>query len=195
MTKSLSVPLCISGTACYIFVIFGTRVKWCLQQFLNFFKMLIYSGFLGGKRAKDDPKNTNIRLSCYMSQELQIISSRLVHRCKKMIFPGLFLYFSKKIQHNCAAFLSRKTNLLDFSIKIDTQPHLSWFDQTLVISCLKLRFLCCLLAQSNIFFFNKQLFFKFINKWQKEILRCAPPSSHACDFLLMNQLQMELWVL
>ena len=26
------------------------------------------------------------------------------------------------------------------------------------------------------------MFFKFINKCQKEILRCAPPSSHVCDF-------------
>ena len=29
---------------------------------------------------------------------------------------------------------------------------------------------------------HKQLFFKFINKCQIEILRCAPPSSHVCDF-------------
>ena len=33
-------------------------------------------------------------------------------------------------------------------------------------------------------FFNNYLFFKFINKCQKEILRCAPPSSHVSDFLL-----------
>ena len=26
------------------------------------------------------------------------------------------------------------------------------------------------------------MFFKFINKSQREILRCAPPSSHVCDF-------------
>ena len=31
-------------------------------------------------------------------------------------------------------------------------------------------------------FFNNYLFFKFINKCKKEILRCAPPSSHVCDF-------------
>ena len=35
----------------------------------------------------------------------------------------------------CAAFFSRKSNLLDFSIKTGTQPSLSWFDQSLVISC------------------------------------------------------------
>ena len=37
----------------------------------------------------------------------------------------------------CAAFLSKKTNLLDFNIKIGIQPRLSQFDQSLVISCLK----------------------------------------------------------
>ena len=35
----------------------------------------------------------------------------------------------------CAAFLSRKNNLLDFNIKIGTQTSLSVFDQSLVISC------------------------------------------------------------
>ena len=33
------------------------------------------------------------------------------------------------------------------------------------------------------FFFNKQLFFKFINKSQTEIPRCAPPPSHVFDFI------------
>ena len=35
-------------------------------------------------------------------------------------------------------------------------------------------------------FSNNYLFFKFINKYQKQILRCAPPSSHVCDFLAMS---------
>ena len=50
-----------------------------------------------------------------------------------------------------------------------------------------------LLAHFNSFL-NNSLFFKFINKCQKEILVCAPPSSHVCDFyffvflsLLMSQ--------
>ena len=30
------------------------------------------------------------------------------------------------------------------------------------------------------------MFFKFINKCQKEILSCAPPSSHVCDFWLLS---------
>ena len=32
-------------------------------------------------------------------------------------------------------------------------------------------------------------FSKFINKCQKEILRCAPPSSHVCDFFV------KLWLI
>ena len=33
---------------------------------------------------------------------------------------------------------------------------------------------------STVFFNN--LLFKFMNKCQKEMVRCAPPSSHVCDF-------------
>ena len=45
-----------------------------------------------------------------------------------------------------------------------------------------LKLFCFLLAHFNSFF-NSYLFFKFINKCQKEILRCASPSSHVYDFL------------
>ena len=42
-------------------------------------------------------------------------------------------------------------------------------------------------------FFNKQLFFKSINKCQTEILRCAPPSSRRCDFLIdVEPMQIQL---
>ena len=40
-----------------------------------------------------------------------------------------------------------------------------------------------LLAHFNIFL-NNYLFFKFINKCQKEILRCAPPSLHVWFFII-----------
>ena len=40
-----------------------------------------------------------------------------------------------------------------------------------------------LLAHFNNFF-NNNLFFKFINKCQKEIVRCSPPSSYVYDFIL-----------
>ena len=43
---------------------------------------------------------------------------------------------------------------------------------------LSIKILTFLLVHFNNFY-NKQLFFKFINKCQKEILKRAPPSSHA----------------
>ena len=48
--------------------------------------------------------------------------------------------------------------------------------------------ICKMMISSAIFFSFFQNsdflgFSKFINKCQKEILRCAPPSSHECDFL------------
>ena len=46
----------------------------------------------------------------------------------------------------CPAFLRRKTNLLDFSIKIGTYTSLSWFDQSLVISCLNIMSVQLILA-------------------------------------------------
>ena len=51
-----------------------------------------------------------------------------------------------------------------------------------------------LLAHFNSFF-NNNLFFKFINKCQKEILRCAPPSSHVCDFLVYYLIHMNIYTL
>ena len=47
------------------------------------------------------------------------------------------------------------------------------------------KIILCLLAHFNSFF-NNNLFFKFINKCQQEILRYAPPSSRVCDFLLFK---------
>ena len=41
-------------------------------------------------------------------------------------------------------------------------------------------------------FFSNYLLFKFINKCQKEILRCAPPFSHVCDFLRNRKLREVL---
>ena len=49
-----------------------------------------------------------------------------------------FFFFSlhKKQGMFCTVFLSRKTDFLDFNIKIATWPSLSWFYQSLVVSCL-----------------------------------------------------------
>ena len=47
---------------------------------------------------------------------------------------------------------------------------------------------------STVEFFNNYLFFKFINKCQKEFVRCAPLSSHVCDFLIFIYFVAELSV-
>ena len=43
-------------------------------------------------------------------------------------------------------------------------------------------------------FLNKYLFFKFISKYQKDILRCAPLSSHVCDFSVSTFYLYLIWV-
>ena len=49
-----------------------------------------------------------------------------------------------------------------------------------------------MISPANFFIFSKSDFSgfsKFINKRQKEILRCAPPFSHVCDFFV------KLWLI
>ena len=50
---------------------------------------------------------------------------------------------------------------------------------------------CLLLFVHN--FCTSRLDYKFISKYQKEILGCAPPSSHVCDFIFFNKIFM-IWV-
>ena len=63
-----------------------------------------------------------------------------------------------------------------------------------------LKLFCFFLAHFNSFF-NNYLFFKFMNKCQKEILRCTPLSSLVCDFfrdivvLLFAYYVDQLWML
>ena len=47
------------------------------------------------------------------------------------------------------------------------------------------KFILFLLVHFNSFF-NNYMFFKFINKFLKDILRCTPPSSHVCDFIYVG---------
>ena len=55
-----------------------------------------------------------------------------------------------------------------------------------------LKYLYFLLAHC-IIIFNKKLFFKIINKCQTDILECAIPSSHVCDFYLLN-IHVGFWI-
>ena len=64
----------------------GTYVKWLyLQQFFRFFKILIFGDFRGAGV---------ICHTIYQYLKNYITSSFLLHRCKIMLSPGVFLYFS-----------------------------------------------------------------------------------------------------
>ena len=57
-----------------------------------------------------------------------------------------------------------------------------------------IKIICFLLAHLNSFF-NNYLFFKLINKYQKEILRCAPPFLHVCDFFIIYKIRKSVFLL
>ena len=63
-----------------------------------------------------------------------------IYKCIFLIILNLSSFSERNGESMfCAALLSKKTNLLDSNIKISTWPSFSWFDQSLVISCLILR--------------------------------------------------------
>ena len=70
-----------------------TCVKWYLQDFFSFFKTLIFwvvRGVKGQKVAQNDKKF----LSPLISQEsYNKWLSIVVHKCKMIISPGIFLFF------------------------------------------------------------------------------------------------------
>ena len=84
-------------------------------------------------------------------------------------FQYVLLYISGTVDH-----------IMKILIMISIGVFLSiFFFQKCYI--LNIKIILFLLADFNSFFNN--LFFKFINKCQKEIVRCPPLSSHVCDFL------------
>ena len=67
-------------------------------------------------------------------------------------------------------------HIIEILIMISTGVFLDFFQENETLQILEL--FCFLLTHFNSFL-NNYLFIKFINKYQKEILRCAP---HVCDF-------------
>ena len=154
--------------------------------------------------AKNGPKWQKI-----MSVSLHILGTvPLVHLCKMMISPVTFFLFSKfwffvflggegkgqKVTHNYQ-FQSVTLNIsrtLDHTMKIvgtqvwnnDISRCFSLFFFYLLFFKIfvNIKILIFFIGPHQQFFFNKKLFFNFINKCQTEILGCAPPS-HVCDFL------------
>ena len=110
-----------------------TCVKcWYLPVFFSFFFEIF---IFGADSAKNGPKLQKI-LSHSVSQELYLILFWfLVHICKMMIFPSIF------------------------------------------VSCFQIS--------------DFSGFSELINKCQKEILRCAPTSSHVCDFFFVIKLMVH----
>ena len=131
----------------------------------------------------------------FMSQEPYIIWSWLmIHMCKRLC-PGVSLYFFQilifginsgakkqkwpKMRKNCLTSYLRNCTSYDCGF---WYTRLKWWYLQQIFS-----------------FFQKSDFSgfsKFINKCQMEILRCAPPSSHVCDFfvtlwLILSELELS----
>ena len=115
---------------------------------------------VGGKRAKNGPKRQKFCLSHSISQEPYIIWLRF-----KYVF-ALYLRYCRSYHQDFDNDIYRCLSLFLFFKKCNLAS---------------IKFFFPLLAYFNIFL-NNYLFFKFMNKCQKEILRCALPS-HVCDFL------------
>ena len=78
---------------------------------------------------------------------------------------GLMLYISGTVYH-----------IIQILIMVSTGVFLYFFKKYNIVN---IKIILFLLAHLNSFF-NDYLFFKFINKCQKEIMRCAPPSLRVC---------------
>ena len=120
--------------------------------------------------------------------------SFMVHLCQMMIYLGVFVHFFKililcvvrrvKGQKNGPKWQKK----LSHSVSHELYLTWLWF----------LAQMCKMMIPPAFIFFNFYQnsdfsgFLKFINKCQKEILRCAPPSSHLCDFFLKKWLNIQL---
>ena len=142
-----------------------------LGVFFHFFKILIFWIVRGVKGKKIAWNDKELCLSHLICQEPYIVwSSFVVHKCKgqKMAQND-----KKKLYHS-----------------VSQELYLIW-----------LRFLvhiCKMMISPAIFFsfFQNSHFLGFskvINKCQKEILRCAPPSWNVCDFYVYIYTYSKRW--
>ena len=91
-----SVTLHISGTIHHDSHLWYTCVKWYLQAFFHFFKILIFQVFRVVKVQKIVQNDKKFCPSCSISQELYIIWLLfMVHMCKMILSPGNFFIFSR----------------------------------------------------------------------------------------------------
>ena len=137
-------------------------------------------------------------LSHFVSREPYIIYCDFWYLCVKWwylqqifsFFNILILVFFRGIKGKkwpkvpisvCFALYFRNCRLYhqDFDNDIYRCFSLFFFKKCNIVN---IKIICFLLAHFNSFI-NNYLFFKFINKCQKEILTCTSPSSHEYDFL------------
>ena len=139
----------------------------------------------------------------------------MVHMFKVIIYPGIFFHFSKFWflggQGDERAKNGPKwQKILSVSLHISETVHymIVIFGTQMCKIMISPGFFFIFLKKCNIvnikiilFFicslqhiFNRYLFFKFISKCQKEILRCAPPSSHMCDFFELSWTFLSVWI-
>ena len=114
----------------------------------------------------------------------------LLHKFKIMTHPDAFFIFSKLWFSGLLGWWGWKGNKwIKMVKKLCLTPYLmncTSYDYGCWYTCVKWWY-----VQDFFFFFfffhifNLSGFSKFIKKCQKQILRCAPPSSHVCDFSLV----------
>ena len=104
--KILPVSLCISGTIPHMMVVFGTLVlnDDITSNFFHVFKILIFRVFRGGG-VKEQKMTHNYQLqsvTLYMSRTVyrSYYQDILVHWCKIMTSPGVFLSLSFFLKYN-----------------------------------------------------------------------------------------------
>ena len=123
----------------------------------------------------------------------------LVHKFKMMTSPNAFFISSKfcfsallgwrQLKRQTMAQNAKNFRLTSYHRNCTSYDFGFWY------TCVKWWYL-----QQFFSFFLKSdfsTFSKFINKRQKEILRCAPPSLHVCDFfvklwLILSQLKLSI---
>ena len=120
----------------------------------------------------------------------------LVHMSEMIISPAIFFIFqnfdifgfsrNKMAKHdinfNVSRSISQELLIISFRFLVHRCKISPGFLLYLKKKCniVNIKIILFLLALYNRFF--NSCFFKFINKCQKEILMCAPPCSHVCDF-------------
>ena len=158
-------------------------------MFFSFFQNL---NFLGpGQRAKSGPEwQKNLSVSLYLRNRTSY-NCDFWYTCVKWYLQQILSFFKILIfgvfrgikgkkwpkMTNFSLFCSR--SYWDFDNDIGRCFSLFFFKSTIIVN---IKIICFLLAHFSSFL-NNCLFFKFMNKCQKEILTCAPPFSHVCDIL------------